>query len=216
MPRGQAEAGDQSGPVQTQVHPETVEGLTGHVIPPESSFSPEPLTAVGLGEAADRQGEAVHYGKGRVVPYGTQEGLPDLLLDPPEVGGLAHESGTSDSGHGRKEVAVAAAEVAVEGRVPAQAQKLANCSMVNTSASDKTGSGPLRRGRCPRKDASRHHLPGKRLLLSWCPGPSHTSAGNSYSRRDVGAWIFNPFYNLHIGLASLLTGRFPYGIAGSP
>lgn len=55
--RGQAEAGDQPGPVQTQVHPETVEGLPGCVIPPESSLSPEPLTAVGLGERQTGRGK---------------------------------------------------------------------------------------------------------------------------------------------------------------
>ena len=45
--RGQAEAGDQSRPVQTQVYPEAVKSLPGHVGSSERGFSPKPLTAVG-------------------------------------------------------------------------------------------------------------------------------------------------------------------------
>ena len=66
------EAGDQPGPVQTQVHPETVEGLPGCVIPPESSLSPEPLTAVGLGERQTGKGKLSTMAK--AGSYGMEPG----------------------------------------------------------------------------------------------------------------------------------------------
>ncbi len=64
-------------------------------------------------EFGDSETLNICYGEGRVVRDGTREDLPDLLLDPPEVGGLAHESGAADLGHSWKEVAVVVAEVVV-------------------------------------------------------------------------------------------------------
>ena len=106
----------------------------------------EPLSAMGLGEAADWQGKAVHYGEARVVPDGTREDLRDLLLDPPEVDGLAHESGAADLGHSWTVVA----EVMVGDRVSRlKPRNSPTASLVNTSASDNNGSGPLRQSRGP-------------------------------------------------------------------
>ena len=57
------------------------------------------------------------------MPDGPQEHLPDPLLNPPEVGRLAHEGGATHLGHCWKEMAVMLSEVAVEGEVLAEAQE---------------------------------------------------------------------------------------------
>ena len=128
-------------------------GRKGASVTRSGIVRPEPLSAMGLGEAADWQGKAVHYGEARVVPDGTREDLRDLLLDPPEVDGLAHESGAADLGHSWTEVAAVVAEVMVGDRVDRvsrlKPRNSPTASLVNTSASDNNGSGLLRQSRGP-------------------------------------------------------------------
>ena len=151
-------------------------GRKGASVSRSGIVRPEPLSAMGLGEAADWQGKAVHYGEVRVVPDGTREDLRDLLLDPREVDGLAHESGAADLGHNWTEVAVVVAEVMVGDCVSRlKPRNSPTACLVNTSASDNNGPVHSAGAAAPETGASRHRLLGERLLLFWCPDPSHTS-----------------------------------------
>ena len=119
-------AGDHPGPAQVNMDPEAIEGLPGQDILPESPLSSEALAAVCPGELTDRKGEAIHQSKGRVILNGAQDMLPYLLLDLPEVGRLAQESGPMHSRHCRKEVPIMLAEIPVQGGVLAEAQEFSH------------------------------------------------------------------------------------------
>jgi hypothetical protein len=92
--RSYREVGDDPGPANPHVHPETVEGLLEERVFAESGLSAESTAAVGSSEEASRQGERVCQSEHRVVGSEGEKLLPEELLDLPEVGSLPSEGST--------------------------------------------------------------------------------------------------------------------------
>jgi len=108
------------------VYSEAVEGLLEESVFAEGGLPAEATAAVGAGEQARWQGERVCQGEGGVVGSVGQELLPEALLDLPEVGCLARESGAVYPPQVREEVSVVAPEVGKKLRIFVEPQELAD------------------------------------------------------------------------------------------
>src|SRR5215207_3049619 len=124
--RGHRETGDDARPADSNVHPEAVEGLPEQRILTEVRLSLEALAAVGASEEARRQGHRIDESKGRVVRCECKEILPEALLDLPEVGRLAAESGPMHLAKGGKPLCVVTAEEEVDVLVGVYPKELSN------------------------------------------------------------------------------------------
>ena len=108
------------------MHPEAVEGLLEEGVLAESGLPTESTAAVGAGEEARWQGHRVADGEGRVVRSESEELLPELFLELPQVGCLPSEGGAMDLTECREPLCVVPSEVAVECFVGVEPQKLSD------------------------------------------------------------------------------------------
>src|SRR5829696_629383 len=112
---GHRKTSDHPRPTNPHVYSEAVEGLLEESVFAEGGLPAEATAAVGAGEQARWQGERVG-----------QELLPEALLDLPEVGCLARESGAVYPPQVREEVSVVAPEVGKKLRIFVEPQELAD------------------------------------------------------------------------------------------
>lgn len=99
----QLELGDDARPTQARVEAQAIEGLAGEVVVAVGRLFRQAPTARGAGKLADRQGEALDEHEGRLMGDVGGRLLPELFVDPAEIGRLA-ESGAMHVPQGRKEV----------------------------------------------------------------------------------------------------------------
>jgi hypothetical protein len=120
------DVGDHSRIANSCMYTESVEGLPEHSVLAESSFSLEPLAAVGTGKQASWQRHRVANGEGRIIRSEGQKLLPEIFFDLPEVSRLAAEGGAMDLVQGGEPLTVVTPEVTEDRLVGVQAKKLTN------------------------------------------------------------------------------------------
>jgi hypothetical protein len=123
--RSYRQASDDARPADPHVYSKAVEGLLEEGVFTESRLSPETFAPVGASEQAHRQGQRVADGEGGIVRGFSQELLPEVLFDLPEVGCLPAEGGAMHSPELRKEVGIVLPEVRKELCILGYPQKLA-------------------------------------------------------------------------------------------
>ena len=96
------------------------------MIVPKGGLPSEQSAAIGAGEAADGNREAIDQSNRWGMRRLRKQRLPDVLLDPPQIGRLADERRAVNSSQRRKEVDMVSPEVGAECRVLIQAQLLAD------------------------------------------------------------------------------------------
>ena len=125
--RGHRDAGDHPRQADPHVHPEAVEGLLEEGVLAESRFfSTEAFTPVGASEEASRQGHRVADGEGWVVRSQSEELLPEVFLDCPEIGRLPREGGAVHFAECGEPLAVMTPEVTKDRLVGVHAKELSH------------------------------------------------------------------------------------------
>jgi hypothetical protein len=123
---GHRQTANDARPADPHVHPKAVEGLLEEGVLAEGCLSLKTPTAVGSGKQAHRQRQRIRQGEGGIVRGLSQEFLPEVLFDLPEVGCLPAEGGAMHLPQIRKEVGVVASEVGKELRVFIESQELSD------------------------------------------------------------------------------------------
>ena len=117
---------NETGPRQSNVHSEAVEGLLDESVLAKSGLPTESTAAVGTSEEARWQRQRVADGERRVMGCKRKEFLPEAFLDLPEISSLPSEGGAMDEAQCGKPLAVVPSEVAVECLVGVQTEELSD------------------------------------------------------------------------------------------
>lgn len=121
---GQHHLGDHPQPAHPQVPAEPVEGLLEQLVVAEGRLPHEAATALGPGELADIQGEAVYDRDARIVGNPLEQIAPQPFLDPLQPSGLPGELAVVDPGRSGEEVEPVPPEVGEDPLISVVAQKL--------------------------------------------------------------------------------------------
>src|ERR1044071_5767030 len=124
--RGDLEADYPPRPADPQGGSHAEAGLLRHLVEAVGGEFAQSAASLRAGEAADRQGEAVHEREAAVELQAAQESPPEPCLHLPEVGCLPRKSRAVDAPQRREEVRVVATEVGEDGLLLVEAEELAD------------------------------------------------------------------------------------------
>jgi hypothetical protein len=122
--RGDEHLGDDAGPLDTQMPPETKKGGFAVFIPTPGRLIPKEPDSIGSGRLTDIEGKTVEDRDLAVGRDPSPQKSPQSLLDPHQAGRLSHPPSPMDSGQVRKEVEPVLAKVVVDPFILVVSQKL--------------------------------------------------------------------------------------------
>ena len=141
--RSYGQASDDARPGYPHVYSKAVEGLLQESILAEGRLPAKAPAAVGTSEQAHRKRHRIHECEGRVVRSESEEFLPEVFLEHPEVGRLPSEGGAMHFTEGWEPFDIVAAEEEVDVLVGVSMPRNSPMiSMVRTSESESFGAGP--------------------------------------------------------------------------
>lgn len=105
---------------------EAIKYLFAHFVVAIGGLFGKAAAEVGAGQTADREGRAIHNGKGWDMGQPLAQGLPQLGLDPNRIGCLTDKSGAMDAAPSGEPISPMASEVGKDPLVRFQAEELAH------------------------------------------------------------------------------------------